>query len=411
MQTQALEYSFNKTQPVNKNGAICFLLLFLFMAPRSHAQVALADSIIDFYWYHNISYDFRLTVHSAVWGAEVTTGSVVGYIDNKTQYRLLIDSVRNNTATEYVGTEYVKNKRAGIVGCNYYTDSSYANFDKDPETFQKRVSPYQPDHIFDMEKFKKMFSDDKKYERKIVRDGSFLSATIKEIMDTAINTTGQPKPLNNISVYRISKADYSVKSVKRYHGFAMDGYLYQDSSEMLFNYKNISREWKARNQLVQFVFAFKPNKRTVSSKQIEHSIPVKSIPDFILMDTLKGLFRSSNIQSRFTLITFWYTACQPCLDNFERLDGIRDSLDAKQLEILAINDLDVLDRDTKDFLAAFKPNYTVLFNGRYLRDGLKITTHPSTFIIDNQSRKVLFYKKGTDENSVKEILAEMRRQR
>lgn len=388
----------------------CLLLVFFLGSMCCWSQIALCDSILAFYEDRNISYEFEFTYYSSITGTDVTKGAVVGYLDNGIQYRLTLDSLKNPNITEYMGIECVKNKNNRIIGCNFSTDSSYTNFERDREGFHQMVGLYQPDHIFAMDSFTKMFTDKKKFGVDVRRTSDYIYITIEEIIDTNSSDNSSPKTINSIYKYKVSKADYSVHSLKYYSDFKVDGVLFRDSSKMVFKNRAFSKAWKDRNDIFRHVFAFKPYKK-VSGNGTAPQQTISYFPNFTLMDTLKEYFRSTDIKSRYTLVEFWYKGCLPCMKSIKRLNSIRDSFDVKFLEVIGINDADILDPDTKRFISKFKPNYTILFNGKYLRDDLNVTAHPTTFIFDNKTRKVVFHKKGTDENYVEEIITELNKRR
>ncbi len=391
-----------------KNTNIKLILVFLLISVNSWSQSALVDSILDFYWYRNISYEFELTSYSAITGTDICKGSVVAYIDKDTQYRIRLDTLKNSNSVEYLGIECVKNKNKQIIGCNYSTDSTYANFERDRETFHQMLGLYQPDHIFAMDKFTKKFNNKKNFKVDVNRTGQNIIIKIIENIDTNSTSVSLTKNISSYYEYKVSKADYSVYSLKHYRDFKIDGTLFSDSSEMNFNNRTTSKEFKVRNKLFQYVFAFKPYKKVVSSREANHQRKVARFPDFILMDTLKELYRSSDIKSKYTLAEFWYKACLPCVTNIKRLNSIRDSFDVKFLEVIAVNDADILDSHMKRFIANYKPNHSLLFNGRYLRDELKVNAHPSTYIFNNKTRQVVFFRRGADKNYSEEIIAKLK---
>lgn len=378
--------------------------MFIINPINCQSQTSLCDSIIDFYWDHTISYDFVFTYYSSISGTDVTKGSVVGFIDKDTQYRITLDSIENSSNTEYMGIECVKNKHSNIIGCNFSSDSSFTNFERDREGFNQLVGLYQPDHIFAMDKFAKMFTNKKKYKVDVKRTSQYIFVVINEIPDTNSINSNSPKTIKAIYEYKISKIDYSVSSLKYHCDFKVDGVLFQDSSEMVFKNRNPSKAWKDKNKIYQYICSFKRYRKSTSKINADPQDTITYFPNFILMDSLKELFRSTNINSRYTLVEFWYKGCLPCMNNIKKLNTIRASFDRQFMEIIGINDVDKLDSDTKRFIAKFHPKYTILFNGKYLRDNLHITAHPSTYIYDNKTRKVLYYKKGTDENYVEEII-------
>jgi hypothetical protein len=115
-------------------------------------------------------------------------------------------------------------------------------------------------------------------------------------------------------------------------------------------------------------------------------------------------YASSSCTSKFTLVEFWYRACLPCMKNIKRLNEVRKAVDRSVLEIIAINDMDELNDDSKSFILKFKPNYIVLFNGQDIREKLKIMAHPATYIYDNKTQKVVYVKSGTCDTYSKEII-------
>jgi thiol-disulfide isomerase/thioredoxin len=184
----------------------------------------------------------------------------------------------------------------------------------------------------------------------------------------------------------------------------MDGVRMQDSSEFIYDYKNNTKE-----QIINYVNSFSPFKKLYKKDNaIDLQDTVSKFPNFVLPDSTFKNYVSSNSVSKYTLVEFWYKSCGPCLNNMKRLNSVRDSIDKSILEIVAINDADKLNGDLLKFISKFNIKYTLLFNGQELRKKLNITAHPSTYIFDNNTRRVVYYAKGTSDGYSEEIIRHMR---
>lgn len=94
----------------------------------------------------------------------------------------------------------------------------------------------------------------------------------------------------------------------------------------------------------------------------------------------------SQYKNKVLLIDFWATWCPPCKQSMPFLNALRNELQEKGFEIIAIN-VDEKSQDAQDFLDRFPVDYTVAFDPEGLcpaRYGVQAM--PSSYFIDRQGK-------------------------
>ena len=202
--------------------------------------------------------------------------------------------------------------------------------------------------------------------------------------------------------YRVSKKDYKIQSFKYICDYIIDKVKFRDSTVALYKYQNGPSE-----NIISYVESFSPFKKEElnDDSKIYPQDTVTIFPSFNLPDKNSENYISSNCQSKYTLVEFWYRGCLPCMKNMNRLNEIRNSIDRSVLEIVAVNDVDDLNKDLLAFIHKFNADYIFLFNGQVMRKKLNITAHPATYIYHTKTRKVVYIKSGTCEHYSEEIIS------
>jgi hypothetical protein len=361
-------------------------------------QKSIADSVINFYKKKPRSYDFVFSYYSANSDSSISTGSSSFYIQNAINYRIKVDSIIHPHDKLYMGADVCRNEK--LFGCNYLEDTTYEDLGQNPSQLLNLVGVHQPDYIFRADTFRKRFSDNKKY---LISFNDNPGKDFYTICSLDTNSYGDDMLVSKgwFINYKVSKKDYRVLGYSYNWEYVVDGAKYRDSAKVFFNYHNLSEQ--SIINYIQSFSSFKKQKMAGDTSVLSQDT-ISIFPSFTLPDEHMKNYASSKCTSRFTLVEFWYRACLPCMKNIKRLNDIRNTIDQSVLEIVAINDVDKLNDDTKSFIRRFKPNYIMLFNGQEIREKLKIMAHPATYIYDNKTQKVIYIKSGTCDTYSEEII-------
>jgi hypothetical protein len=380
---------------------LLFNLIFLaYLSFKAQSSLSLADSIISFYEKNAYSFDFTANFRSNVNGFDVNRGSLSGYKEKEVYFRIKIDSAVSDSVKYFIGQDAVYSKK--FVGYNSLRDKDYTECLHNMEELDNRVGAYKPIYIFSPAEFRKFFLGSKQYALNI---SSLKDRYLIYLIDTndVYNKEWNINKLKYEYTFEVSKKDYRIHRYVYSSDFVVNGVLFQNSNEYNYSYHK-----KTKAQIVNYINSFVPFKKLYVQKTIDLQDTISIFPSFSLPDSTSKNYVSSNSASKFTLVEFWYKSCGPCLNNMKRLNSVKDSIDKSILEIVAINDADKLNNDLLKFIGKFNIKYKVLFNGQELKKKLNINAHPSTYIFDNITHRVVYYAKGTSENYSEEIIRHMR---
>lgn len=110
------------------------------------------------------------------------------------------------------------------------------------------------------------------------------------------------------------------------------------------------------------------------------------------MSTIDGqTFQTKSLMGKNTLINFWFTNCQPCLDEIPILNEISDELDSEDINFVAITFQDK--EEINKFLKSNKFNFTQIINSRDIIETLGIKFYPKTIILDQEMNIVRIEKR------------------
>ena len=386
-----------------RSGNILFIFIILVNSYGCNSQNSLGDSIANFYKKSSCHFNFTYKYYSSMDGPipTITKGSFGGYRDGDIKYRITIDTVISG------GIKYIKNldavKNNKFVGYNSSGDTTYTDARYDSLDFDNTIGLYKPNHIFFPDDIKENFKNTKQYLAKVtsLSDIYLISFTDTNVTyDSKWNATTTKTVLR----YTVSKKDYRILRYFGYYDYIMANIHMQDSSEFIYEYK-----YNKKEQIIKYVNSFVPFKKPYKrNNAFDLQDTVSIFPNFTLPDSTSKNYVSSSSTSKYTLVEFWYKSCGPCINNMKRLNSVKDSIDNSILEIVAINDADKLNDDLLKFIRKFNIKYKVLFNGQELRKKLNISAHPSTYIFDNSTHRVVYYAKGTSDGYSEEIIRHMR---
>ena len=127
----------------------------------------------------------------------------------------------------------------------------------------------------------------------------------------------------------------------------------------------------------------------------------------------QGTVSLQSLRGKVVLIDFWGTFCEPCKRSFPRLQELNAKYGGSGLQIVAISEDEVEDRDK---VPAFAQTYGVSFivgwdEDRALARAYKSETMPSSYVVDKKGfvrYAHLGYHDGEeveDEREIKDLLA------
>ena len=382
----------------NRNISTLLALIFFIFSLGSRAQSSIGDSIISFYGKSPFAYYFLYNYYSANDGLTTTTGRLSGYKQqNKMQFRLRLDSITSFSSKEYMGDDYVDNSK--FSGCNY-SDSSYEDLKQNNEQLRQKGDSYIPDYILEPDTFRSLFSNHKRYLLSVNRMKEYI---IIQVTDTNLYDRGLAMMRKFVRTYIVSKKDYRVLRYAYDFLYLIDNVSFRDSAEFIYGYSK-----KMGQEIADDISSFSPFKKIVRERTVNPQDTITLFPAFSLPDASHKMYASARSAAKYTLVEFWYKSCGPCLKNIRKLSSVRDSVSPSLLDIVAINDFDLLDDKLIKFINQFNANYTILFNGEGLRKRLSIRAHPSTYIYNTETRKVVYYEKGTSDDYAEKIIRHMK---
>lgn len=106
------------------------------------------------------------------------------------------------------------------------------------------------------------------------------------------------------------------------------------------------------------------------------------IPDFKLTTLNRDTIQKRELLGKRVLLNFWFTNCQPCIDEMPILNEIKHELKDKDIVFLAVTFENP--KEVSSFLNRHKFDFTHLVDGRDFIDELGVIFYPKTIIIDEK---------------------------
>lgn len=382
-----------KTHKYLSTRNILFLvLLLLFKCLKTQSVDEVTTSVLKFYSQKALSYSFHKQ-----W-----------YIRNgKTLWDFNADycAYKEGNSIFYRLEYYIKGKdfkydnikSKSLYGSNVMRQASrtYKNY-----YTQKRdwMDGNDGDFLFCQDGNFKTIIEDKKYKIQVV---DLKSMYLLELSDTSGIESNLPGLYikNRFTKYYVSKKDGSI--IKSFH--SSSGIQGTDSVVFDYTYYKADRKkvMEKINSFVPLDFVDEEARRRVLIDSAEMLFrKAESVPNFDLPDTSGNTYKSTNITSKYVLIDFWYESCAPCLLNMPNVEKVRKQFSKANLEVIAVNMHDSLNKDLKKRVHKFNATHTWLFNGEELSRELNIYAYPTTIIYDNSSKKIVYRLVGAGESYV-----------
>lgn len=340
----------------------------------------------------------------------------------KEKASLDIDIDETDTLTNYYNAQLINNNQLTLFDCtvsngNFFTfDGDTLLLKKKNLIFKSRVNSFEEMNYTTHTLLYNAYTN-AMYLNNIIEKASLYE--IEKEADTLINKSlcSKIKILkkgnSNDSLYfpsflcylYISYSDSLVRArhiFKRNYGF--DFYWKSELIELKINTLNTNEFKSLLSKKIKMIepspldtsFQNKVTKRvrkkllTVGDSAVNWKLP-------LFNDTTKYIELYA-IQSRYTLIDFWYASCTPCLQAIPKLKIIRNLVNSDTLTIIGLNPIDT---DVKRIFAInqkFNFNYPIVFKGKSVANDYGIDGYPQLLLIDNKTKKIVFTLDGYSEN-------------
>lgn len=142
--------------------------------------------------------------------------------------------------------------------------------------------------------------------------------------------------------------------------------------------------------------------KSISNKKNKQTLAVgDTFPDFeVRLESGDTILLFSAFKQRYVVIDFWYRACAPCNLAMPALDRLARDLSGNGITIVAVNPID---KQYSKLIDQYKKQYGYTFNiafcDRAIVEKLKIWSYPTLFVVDAETKKIIYLYIGYSENS------------
>lgn len=126
------------------------------------------------------------------------------------------------------------------------------------------------------------------------------------------------------------------------------------------------------------------NFATASSLADEAKVRVgDTFPHFSLPEVgSRKIFDSKSLNGKIVVVDFWGSDCPPCREAVPELNKLAQEFKLKPVVIIGIN-VDESEKDTKAFLAEFKPRYRLVDDSKHkFVPKMGFEMMPTTYVLD-----------------------------
>ena len=105
-------------------------------------------------------------------------------------------------------------------------------------------------------------------------------------------------------------------------------------------------------------------------------------------------FHFENVTSKLVLLDFWFVNCKPCLSAIKtlvKLDSVYSDID---LQIIGLNVVDTSISKMQQIVDTYHIEYPVVHQAGNTAEEYAVSAYPTLFLIDTQSKKVLYKHRG-----------------
>ena len=117
--------------------------------------------------------------------------------------------------------------------------------------------------------------------------------------------------------------------------------------------------------------------------------PLWSLPT-LAGDTL----HFENVTSKLVLLDFWFVNCKPCLSAIKTLVKLDSVYNDSDLQIIGLNVVDTSISKMRQIVNTYHIKYPIVHQAGDVSDEYAVSSYPTLFLIDTQSKKVLYKHRG-----------------
>ncbi|MBK9285307.1 MAG: redoxin domain-containing protein [Sphingobacteriaceae bacterium] len=370
----------------NKNTLL--LTIFILQLQILTGQSSLADSVINSYHkFKAFNYNLKRLYFSSsdnicdTFYSEIFVRKIKGDIHYLIDYKKRFIAVRN---TKHFGYNDLPDKK--------FTNYKLLNYD-----FYPIEAKLKPHFIFNPNEFRDILNNKSSL---IINRKNFKDFILIETVDTLryFNQDSSTMIKSNLNKYYISKKDYRIFKTSNHPTTINHVGESHDSIVYYFSYKN-----SKKNEIIKTIENFIPyNSSVKNNKQLKPNI--EYFPEFSGKDTSSILISSKDIKSKFVLVEFWYKGCSPCIANMKNLQKIRNSISEADLQIIAYNEDDPINKQTISIVKKINNSIKFLFNYKNLTKAIPVEFFPTTYIYRNTDRKIIYYDVGGGSDYTQNVI-------
>lgn len=151
--------------------------------------------------------------------------------------------------------------------------------------------------------------------------------------------------------------------------------------------------------------SFEKLKKEMNFNEKVHSLKGGAMPEFNLISLNKGMISSKSLLGKPTILNFWFTNCQPCLDEIPMLNSLVSEFD-DNVNFLAIT------FQKKEIINSFLKNrefnFSQIVDARdYIRE-FGVMVYPKLVIVDKNGIIIDVYGKIPEGADEKEFLRKLK---
>jgi thiol-disulfide isomerase/thioredoxin len=116
----------------------------------------------------------------------------------------------------------------------------------------------------------------------------------------------------------------------------------------------------------------------IAIEKLKHKLVGNTLPHFHLKKISGGSITEKSFAGKVTVINFWFTGCQPCVQEMPELNRLATKYESVNFVAFTFNEFD----EVKRFLTKHNFDYTQLPNAEEFIKALNINTYPTHMILD-----------------------------
>ena len=127
---------------------------------------------------------------------------------------------------------------------------------------------------------------------------------------------------------------------------------------------------------------------------LEKDTTIPAAPLWSLPTLAGDTFHFENVTSKLVLLDFWFVNCKPCLSAIKTLVKLDSVYSDSDLQIIGLNVVDTSISKMQQIVDTYHIKYPVMHQASDVSDEYAVSSYPTLFLIDTQSKKVLYKHRG-----------------